>query len=236
MHCETDKQQASVLSSHCYIYYHPLPVPYIFRTNLPGKPIYQATIDPWFQEFIGNWKMRDHQPPGFLLHRNCVSCATCWFVFVCCPSSAYPEKVSMTHGGGGIIAYFKKTHRGHKPICCVSEKMTISFRPLGWYPSPRFNTFPWQSPHVDDDWNVQNVSGIFMLWSKYNRVTGNVSICTVYRTSCVYTNTVDHLCRYGDVSKQYNNLKLPRKTTSQSKNNHLNMYFLLKTVIFHLSS
>ena len=28
-----------------------LPVPYIFGTKLPGKPIYQVTIDPWFQIF-----------------------------------------------------------------------------------------------------------------------------------------------------------------------------------------
>ena len=26
-----------------------LPVAYIFETKLPGKPIYQVTIDPWFQ-------------------------------------------------------------------------------------------------------------------------------------------------------------------------------------------
>ena len=26
-----------------------LPVTYIFGTKLPGKPIYQVTIDPWFQ-------------------------------------------------------------------------------------------------------------------------------------------------------------------------------------------
>jgi len=26
-----------------------LPVAYIFETKLPGTPIYQVTIDPWFQ-------------------------------------------------------------------------------------------------------------------------------------------------------------------------------------------
>ena len=34
-----------------------LPVPNIFGTKLPGKPIYQVTIDPWF--YIGNWKIRE---------------------------------------------------------------------------------------------------------------------------------------------------------------------------------
>ena len=63
-------------------------------------------------------------------------------------------------------------------------------------------------PHVDDDLDfacacacATRGNGIFMLWCKYSRVTSHVSICTVYRTSCVYTYTVDHFCLYGDVSK-----------------------------------